>query len=101
MRLLPEQPFFAGPFGEKIFALESLSDPEALGDFSDQHDVPGMQPHCVRQKRIVLDVVAAGDRTGSARGTMHAAGFEFTHAFRVGMSAKADSLIVRIIFRTL
>src|SRR5438067_13523526 len=46
----------------------------------------------------VLDISYPADRTGLARGTVHAAGIKLNHALFVGKTAKSDALIVGIIF---
>ncbi len=97
MRFLPEQPFFARSFGEKVLALKSLGYGEPFRAFANQHHVAGMQSHGVSQQRSIFYIANSSHRSCCSCGTMHAASVEFDHAFFVGMSAQTDTLVIRII----
>ena len=96
--LLPQQPDLARAFGEQIFARVPHGDRESFRAFADQHDMAGVLHHSLGNKRNVLDVADTADRSGAARGSVHAAGIEFDHSFFVGKAAEADAIIIRIVF---
>ncbi len=100
MILLPEQPDFAGAVGEEILAGEADGDGETLCALADEHDVAGVLHDGLGDHGNILDVANGADRTGAARGTVHAAGIEFDDTFLVGQATEADAGVVGIILGT-
>src|SRR4051812_28872614 len=100
MSFLVEQPQLAGVLGKKILARESLGNGKTLGALADQHDVTSVLHSSLRDLGDVLNIANATNRPRAASGTVHAAGVEFNHPFFVGQTAEADTIVVRIIFRT-
>src|SRR5450759_1680629 len=99
MIFFPEQPDFAGAFGEQIFTRETHGDGESFGAFADEHDVAGVLHDGSGHERNILDVTDAAHGSGAAAGPVHAAGVEFDHAFFVRKAAESDAIVVRIVFR--
>ena len=80
---------------------ENPGNGESFGAFSYQHHVTGMLHHCPGHQRDILDIAHASDRPRPPRGTVHAAGVQFDHAFFVRQPAQSDAVIVGIVLRPL
>ncbi len=101
VKFLPQQPDLSGVLGEQVLTRESHRHREALGAFAHQHDVAGMLDHRLRDQRYVLNVPHSTYRARASRWAVHAAGIKFDNAFFVGEPTQANTIGVRIIFRTL
>src|SRR4029077_20101767 len=99
--LLPQEPDFAGAFSEQILTRETHGDGESFRSFADKHHVAGVLHHSFGNERNILDVADTAHRSGATRGSVHAAGVEFDHAFFIGKAAESDGIVVRVIFRAL
>ena len=94
IKLLPQQPDFAGALGQQILARETHGYGESLCALPDQHDVAGMLHDGFPHHRHVLDIAHSAHRTSTPRGSVHATGVQFHNSFLIGQAAETDGIVL-------